>query len=248
MCSDNPQSTGTNPLTRFEKITKLIEIVVVTIGVSIAFCALTVYQKANTEYHKSNIVSMYSKLTEQETRLYDRMYQNDTLNSFWAGLPEGLSIKEKADARLALLFVKDNKEGKASPTQTLKWNNIKDLDDQIWSHDTFGNPNYRQLRDGFNYAEEILYMQASAYFSIDQKLMTEEEGEAFSTFIEDIGEHPLYLAAVAWNHDYGGITKPIAKRIKETYQKNTNLKEVALAFYPEMINDPGWVDKTGTKK
>lgn len=225
-----------------------IECIGIVAGVTCTIWGLVIAQGALTEYQKDNQLSAQIKLDEKEARLYDRAHENDLLHSFWAYVPETLTPREKIQLQLRLLLPPKNKDSSGAQTAELKFKDAHDLERLLWAHDTYDNPAYARLREGYDFAEEMLFMAESAHNAYRAGVLTKEDWRAIDTYIDDVGSHPLFIEAVCWAHDGANFSKKFATVLKDKYMRKEELRRAALEMYPAIVNDPQWANNMGVRE
>jgi hypothetical protein len=229
-------------------IKALVEVVGIIIGLACTIWGLVIAQGALTEYKKDNRLSAQIKIDEREARLYDKAKESDFLHSFWAYLPDNLTPREKIELRLRLLlYQRDDLNPGEIIKKKLKFEDAHDLDRILWAHDTFADPDFMRLREAYDYAEEMLFTAEGAHNAFVAGVLTKEDWKNTSTYIDNVGSHPLFIDAVCWGHDGANFSEAFAIMLKDKYMHNKELKDAAIEMYPEIINDKKWAFDMGER-
>lgn len=228
--------------------TRTIEIIAIVIGLAATIYGLVIAQGALNQYKKDNRLSALIKLDEKEARVYDKAREKDFLHSFWAEFPDSLTPREKMNLQLRLLVRPEDNSKSLDTVVDLEFTTVQDLDRVIWSYDSFGNPIFRQLRDAYDFAEEILLMAESAYIAYKVGTLTKDDWRSIDTYIDDVGSHPLFIEAVYWGHDGANYSKAFAEVLMHKYSHKTELKEAALLIYPSIVTDKRWAETMGSRE
>jgi len=227
-------------------VATLVIAIITGIGGCIGYKAYVEYKNMNEEYKKMNELSAFSSLDESERRIFENVIRDDMLTALWAYIPEHLSVKERVDKQLGL--ISNYKQDKPVDSSfNYKWQNVHDLEKYIYDSEHYYESKRMRLRKCYNLAEGILYLIFTAHNAKDRAILGDEYWFIYSGYMYDIGSHPLFIAAIAYGHDYGFYNKRFATMLHNTYTSNENLKGVMLEIYPEM-KDSSWIETIGKNK
>jgi hypothetical protein len=159
------------------------------------------------------------------------------LEAFFASFPEDLSPEERAERRIKLLAGNEYK--------TRKWKNVQDLSCMLFEENDFANPTKEKLREAYSVAEEVLYLIDNAYDARRKGFITEKEYRTWWGYLDEVGDHPLFLAAVDYWHQMHYITPELASELrKKLLRPKARGRATLEKFYPQMLR-PDWAKLTG---
>ncbi len=225
---------------------KKIDTIVFLIGAIIASWAAYTYRLQKIELENTNKIQVALSLRSAENEIYKLTYEKDYLMAFFADPPEGMDPNINMARQQINLFLDIKKKEKLKD----EWHNVKDLLKIIYDgsdNKKFYRSERIKLRQAYDLAEHLLYLLHDAYDANKRKILLDEDFATWRPYIDDLGFHPLFLAAIYYGHSSGYMTKDFAKFLKTTLLKSDRNRKAIGVLYNDMLKD-NWVDMLGKRE
>lgn len=240
MC--NASKYSMRKLITFKNTIDIFQVVLLIIGTKVAFMGYEAASKALNFYETANTLSRKTQLENTDRQIVMLGFEHPFLDSIWAVPPDNLQGKARADYQLEAIWDINGQSNDTVP----EWKNMSDLESMLYSPGTYGNDKYIQLRNSYTALEMILYLISDAYEArmSDHLNITQNHAETYYAYINDIGDHPLFLEALWFGHKGGYITENFAIFIKEQLLKDLDRKNNISEIYSDLLKTE-WVSKIG---
>lgn len=206
------------------------------LGGILGYYALNEYKRANEENQIANTVQANNTLYVMDRDIYDPGKAREHLEPFWAQVPKNFKPRDRARERIKLLlgdYSQDN------------WKNIAEFNCiMLYSPEAMRKPQLNILRDCTGLAERILYLLYAGFDHFTNKLIDEKDYDTWLAYLKDIGDHPIFLAALYNGHFMGYLDPEFCNLIKNKMVKIPWVLATINEIYPEML-EPGWADCAG---
>ena len=204
------------------------------LGVIIAYLAVE-------QYKNQNNAQMIHTFLGSDTEISKLMTNNAYLHGFFA-----ISLKDQDAKSIAIqklkIIINDNHDNICD-----HWKDIPELYEKMFELDDFNNNNKQKLRAAYFAADAILDDIQIAFEAKYYNLIKKEDYETYTGYFAEIGEHPLFLCAIYWNHKNGYITKDFAKELVNKLLADPKRKRTIEVIYPDILKE-NWVDRVGERK
>lgn len=222
-----------------------IEIICILFGASAAvFGAVTGYWALN-EYKTTNKITMSGQLQTVDREIASLTFSQPNLSALWTIVPDSLHGKDKADELLkAFLHDRKNKIKISGST----WGHVRDLEAILWSKKNLHNKEMHGLRNGYTFAESILYLVCSAIDAGQRDQLSPEDVKTYVAYLNDVGAHPLFLHALWFGHRGGYFSPKVAEQLQKELLKNEEAKEMIGCIYIELLDEKKWPLMVGKSK
>ncbi|TNJ39343.1 hypothetical protein FGF66_04330 [Chlorobaculum thiosulfatiphilum] len=190
------------------------------------------------EYRYNNLININNALYVQDREIYKKMEGKKNVFGLFIQRSSDMSIIDGSNKLL---------ESCAGNKLSFVWRDVPDLYEKLYQVDGFYNEDRVCLRDALDTAENILYLIYNVH---DADVLTnhaQEIGvETWYAYIEEVGENPLFLAAIYKGIKYRYIDKEFARFLYNRMNNSKHIKETLIVIYHEMTN-ASWVDSVGEK-
>jgi hypothetical protein len=181
------------------------------------------------EYKRSNIINQNSTLFTADREIYKPIENKPYLQAFFAQRSLNISAFDGSQKLLKLLLGKND-------NISFKWKNIPDLYDKLYQLEGFNQPDRVRMRACFSMAQDILYLLENVYsLSENSEDLKDIDAETWFAYIEQIGGHPLFLAAIYEGHKYRYLTSDFAAFLAKRMIESKNIKPILESIYPDML-------------
>jgi hypothetical protein len=192
-------------------------------------------------YHKQLEVNIFKGLTDQDQGMLERARKKQHLEAFFVEIAKGMDPLLRADRRIRLIA--------GGEYLTRPWKDIPDLLCLLYEEHDFYNPTKVRLRQTYGLAEDVLYLLNNVFSAHDSKLLADEDYATWIAYLRDVGDHPLFLAAVYYWHDANYLGIDLAKELQKWLCRPgfDHTKATINALYREMTDD-SWPQRVGQGK
>lgn len=228
---------------RLAHVSTIITALFTSIGAVVGFFAYL-------EYHKSNLISLNSQLYTQDREYYKKIDTKPHVLAVFAVRPKDIDVMSGANKMLLICA--------GSNRLSFKWKDVPDLYEKLYQVDGFNIKDRIRLRDALDMAENILYLVYNVYdavhtskkdFIIGNLFFAKDYdiigSETWYAYLNELGENPLFLAAIYKAHKYGYLDQDFAAFIQKRFRGSGRIKEVLKVIYPELVKDDKWPSKVG---
>lgn len=213
----------------WDRLTKVVEIILLSIGIIYGYKAFAVYQSQAK-------IAVLNQLDEADAKLRQMQFDRPNVATLLADLNGSLQPKEQADLYLALAAECGySKNNPCFPKDGLlpNWKTIPDLECVLWGGLNFNKKTNRKMRETYLHAEAVLYLVARAYERRNDIGL--DEYDTWSTYIQDFGHHPLLLSAIHYGSLHGFISKDFYFELQRLLSKERSPRASKMieAIYPQ---------------
>jgi len=198
---------------------------------------------AYIEYRKVNKMSTFEELDGIEHKIQDIVINDDKLSAFWVSYTDN-NIKRVSVNKLNILTSNIVVDNTIKRLIIHKLDHVSELELLLYSENMFDHPAKKQLRKCYTLAETILYLVGSAHHAKCSGMINGSTFRTYSAYLHSVGDHPIFLAAISYGHDYGFYEKDFATFLRNYYIHDTKLLPTMRALYPEMETSD-WVNTLG---
>lgn len=196
------------------------------------------------EYSNSNMCNAEAIMVGMEDKAYEKVFNKSYLQAMFAQMPTDVDPFTGSHEILKLyLSPKEN-------NMSFTWKDIPDLYNKLFQYEGFNNPDRVKLRYGYFLAENFLYLLDNSFVAHEYHLESDDDLETWFAYLDDIGQHPLFLRAIYCGHKFGYIEPEFASFIVERMKKSRKseqFKAILKSVYPDMLSDE-WARQTGQYK
>ncbi len=223
-----------------------------------SFVAAVIAALALQEYLKTNELAAYAQLIDRDKAIAILPLEKDRahVDALWVEVAEAdrATPKSLANARLRAILRATNESSdgerrdsaKAQRLSIPEWKNLEDLNQILYSESAFQSADLRKLRDAYTLCELILYLANDAYYAQRSKTVKPDQAETFFGYLDDIGDHPIFLLAVWFGHGGGHMTTDFAQFLRSRLLKNERTVALAKEIFPALLQD-SWATAVGTR-
>ena len=209
-----------------------------------------------SEYHYANLISLSSHLYDQDREFYKKIDGKPELLAVFIIPPKELSVFDGSN-KMLLACAKTKK-------LSFTWESVPDLYEKLYEVDGFNNADKVDLRNALDMAENMLYLVYNVYdadnfqknndISYYVKLLLNRIGimgmdtsdiigaETWYAYISELGQNPLFLAAIYKGHKYGYFDEEFSAFIRERLMRSNRIRITLDKIYPELTKDD-WVER-----
>lgn len=227
---------------RIEIWSLCIAIVGATVGIATfgtAIRGLGIAKDALKENTKLRYMALQEELYANERWWYERMSDFPYAYSLWSSFDSNTKPEDYIRTCIKL----------ASPGEGAELPTPRDIDDlmrMLWHTSTFNDSfntisRASNLRRAFDIAEVIFYHLERIHAYMNDEIMDDEEANTWLGIVQNIGPHPLFLAAAEDARRHGYISPDFAQWLLDALSTNPKWKLVQ-DFYPYMAKTPDkWI-------
>lgn len=191
-------------------------------------------------------------LKDYEKYVYELADRYPYLQAFFVDVSREADPVKRANMQITILLQNGIESCPDVPSKEIaripQWKDVPALVDLLWGPDDFHNKGKVRLRRAHDLGEQILYLLLEAYDANKRGAIDNDVYEEWIPYFDEIGSHPIFLAAVYYGHSAGYFKKDFAQELvrRLDLEKNRKAKETVQAIYPDMLK-PDWVDRIGKK-
>lgn len=201
-------------------------------------------------YYRSAVrQTVYGQITEKENRLYTALAESWDL--LYVELPPGddhLPVKLRADKLLRA--IQEGYVARAVPDAArrseeiaeLEWDDVTQIDPAIYAYSEWKKQGMHGIRKAYLVADMMLYLVFDVYDAHANGHLDDETWQTYAAYITDVGDHPLFLSAVAYGRRVGYLTKDFCTELKERLSRRSRQQQAVAAIYRDMMSDSDWAD------
>ncbi|ADK84150.1 hypothetical protein Deba_0778 [Desulfarculus baarsii DSM 2075] len=190
--------------------------------------------KAVKKYQMQNEIDAKYSLIAADNEIFAVVRSKPFLESFFMVCDDNILPKDKADRLLSALL-----HGTSGSYK--RWENVQDIVDWPWEENDFFSEGKDRFRYGTYLAERIIILLTLAHGAWQDRLISKEDYHGYTNYIDTIGHHPLFLAAIHYWARHRFIRQSFAAELRNRLLMSQEAKEMIHVIYPQIESDK-WLD------
>lgn len=191
---------------------------------------------ALTQYRTANRVARSNQLQQVDREITKMSFDKPYLDSIWASTSPAIQGKPAADAKLQAIW----NAGATRRSRASRWDTVPDLETLLYAPSAFSSLGAERLRQAYLLCETVLYLVVDAIDAERQLLLDPAETRIYTAYIEDLGDHPLFLHSLWFAHESGYITPQNQHHLRTLILADPSRSNTVAQIYPDLLR-PDWV-------
>jgi hypothetical protein len=203
-------------------LTSILNTIAIISGAIVAWIAVL-------QYRGQNQISMEKTLIDADSKIWQRIENEPELDAFFMEFDENVEPVSKAKLQLNALvpFL-------SSPD--IPFSSITSFENWAWNEADFFSPTKTRLRAAYGLGESIIYVVSLAYDARQRKLLSEEDYRAWTTYIDTVGSHPMFLCGLFYWQKNGFASDGFFNEVRSRLLANESNRRTIMAIFPEFAN------------